>query len=72
LFQPFNIFLAAKGFGKSLRNIAIILCVFNIVVSYLMISHYGLVGAAYGVFLTYLMDFLLHLYYYLRRSSLLV
>src|SRR5262249_740354 len=64
LFQPYNMFLASHGRGGELRNIAAAVTVGTVLVLFLCVPAYGVVGAAWAGAIAMLLDYLLHLYYY--------
>lgn len=69
LSQPYNMFLAAKGRGRFLRNIAFAITGTNIVLNLLLIPLYGVLGACYASLVAVGTNALLHYYYYRRTLS---
>lgn len=65
LCQPFA-FLAAKGKGKEIRNVAILEGVFSIITNIIFIPLWGVMGAIYSSILVRAVDFF-GLYYYYRK-----
>ncbi len=66
LLQPYNMFLAAHGSGRSLRNISLAIGVVNLVGLWIFTRQYGLGGAAWFAVTSMAFNFALHLYYYQR------
>lgn len=72
LLQPYNLFLAAHGAGRSLRDLSIVIGVLNLVGLFVFTRRYGLAGAAWFAVVSMAVNFALHLYAYrrlLRQSS---
>jgi O-antigen/teichoic acid export membrane protein len=67
LFQPYNIFLAARGRSAYIRNIAIMVTIASLAGLLVAVPFFGILGAAWAGALTMLIDYLLHVYYY-RKS----
>ncbi len=62
----FSYFLTARGQGKAIRNISVVLLVTHLSACLILIPHLGILGAALAILLTYLVDLLLSVYYYRR------
>ena len=69
LSKPFTHFLMAKGFGKIIRNISILVPVFNILLNIILIPKFGIIGAAWAAFFSYGLDFGFYWYYYNIKSN---
>ena len=69
LFQPYNAFLAARGHSDALRNIAVSITVASVTGLLIAVPLFGIQGAAWAGAATMLLDYLLHLYYYRKRSG---
>jgi O-antigen/teichoic acid export membrane protein len=71
LSKPFTLFLMARGKGKVIRNISVIVPVIQIILTVSMVPVYGIFGAAWCTFSVYLLDMLLNLIAYrlLRRTG---
>lgn len=66
LLQPYNMFLTARGAGRSLRDIAIVVGALNLVGLFVFTRRYGLAGAAWFAVASMAANFVLHLYAYRR------
>lgn len=64
MYQPYNMFLEAKGEGKWLRNIAFIEAGFNVVGNLFFVIYLGVIGVAIASFIAKLISFGSHYYYY--------
>jgi len=64
LTQPLNMFLGAHGKGSYLRTTALVLTAFNLLLNFIMIPLWGVLGACYASALALLINLLLHLRYY--------
>lgn len=71
LFQSYNMFLASHGRGADLRNIAGVVTVGTLILLFVCVPAYGIVGAAWAGAIAMLLDYLLHLYYYRRLKGML-
>ncbi len=69
LTQPFNIFLSAKGLGKYLRNIAIIVSISVLVLNIILINLFGIMGAAIAALVTQIINLITHYLYYRKHLS---
>ncbi len=58
LSKIYTYFLIAKGEGKIIRNISIILIIVNIVFNILLIPLLGITGSAYARIITFILDFI--------------
>ena len=67
LSKPYSLYLMAKGKGKIIRNISMIVPVVNISLNLIVLPIYGIVGVAWSAFISHLLDLLLYFYYY-RKS----
>jgi O-antigen/teichoic acid export membrane protein len=67
LSKPFTHFLMAKGYGEIVRNISIVVPVFNILLNLILIPKYGINGAAWVAFFAYGLDLCLYWYYYNKK-----
>ncbi|MFH1005811.1 MAG: oligosaccharide flippase family protein [Bacteroidota bacterium] len=65
LYQPFS-FLAAKGKGKEMRNVAIIEGIVSIVTNIIFVPLFGVMGAIYASILARATDLVGLFYYYLK------
>lgn len=66
LLQPYNLFLAAHGAGRSLRDLSLVIGVLNLAGLFVFTRRYGLAGAAWFAVASMAVNFLLHLYAYRR------
>lgn len=66
MLQPYNLFLAAHGAGRSLRNLSLVIGVLNLVGLFVFTRRYGLAGAAWFAVASMAVNFVLHLYAYRR------
>ena len=66
LLQPYNMFLTARGAGRSLRDISLVIGVLNLVGLFVFTRRYGLAGAAWFAVASMAVNFVLHLYAYRR------
>lgn len=64
MYQPYNMFLAAQGKGKWLRNISFIEAMFNIFGNLFFVIYFGVIGIAFASFIAKLLSFGSHMYYY--------
>jgi O-antigen/teichoic acid export membrane protein len=69
LVQPFNIFLAAHGRGRELRNISLLVGTINCLGLLIVVPVHGLLGAAWWACLSALVHLLAHLGYYRTARS---
>jgi glycosyltransferase involved in cell wall biosynthesis/O-antigen/teichoic acid export membrane protein len=69
LFQPYNMFLASHGRGAELRNIAAAVTIGTVIALFLCVPAYGVLGAAWAGAVAMLLDYVLHLYYYLKLKA---
>lgn len=69
LSKPFTLYLMAKGQGKQVRNIAIIILILNIIMNIYLIPRFGIVGAGWATFTAYGLDFILYWYFYNQYRS---
>jgi O-antigen/teichoic acid export membrane protein len=58
--KPFTLFLVARGEGKVVRNISIVIPILNIILGLIIIPHFGIMGAAWTQVLVYCCDLLLY------------
>lgn len=72
LFQPYHMFLASHGRGVEIRNIAIMITVADIVGLLLVVPRWGIMGAAWVAAASFLLDYVLTLYYYDKFRRTLV
>lgn len=66
MYQPYNMFLAAKGKGTWLRNISIAQSIFNVIGNILFIYYMGALGAAIASMIAALIAYLGYIYYYYK------
>lgn len=64
LYQPYNYFLGAHGQGRYLRNSAFVFALFSVVFNYLLVKHFGTIGAAFATLVSNLSYLSLCLYCY--------
>jgi len=64
MYQPYNMFLGAKGKGKWLRNISMTQSIFNIVGNLIFIYYWGAMGAAIASAIATFIAYTGHNYYY--------
>ena len=64
LIQPYNLFLSAKGCGKSLRNTAFILTSAILAFNLVFIPFFGAMGAAFAGLAALTINYFMHLFYY--------
>lgn len=64
--KPFTLFLMARGKGKVIRNISIIVPIIQIILTVSVIPVYGITGSAWCTFTVYLLDMLLNVIAYQR------
>jgi len=64
MYQPYNIFLSAKGKGKWLRNMSVISAIINILFFYLFIKLLGVLGAAIAHLVVNFIWYMQCLFYY--------
>ena len=64
MYQPYNMFLGAKGKGKWLRNIAIIQSIINVIGNLILIYYMGAMGAAIVSAIAKGEEYALNRYYY--------
>ncbi len=62
--KPFALFLMARGAGKTVRNISIIIPTLNIILGLFLIPRYEIIGAAWTLALVYFCDLSLYLLAY--------
>jgi O-antigen/teichoic acid export membrane protein len=62
--QLYHSFFAAQKFGKYLRNTSIVSSSCNVIANVILISRLEMVGAAIASLVTYLLTYLMNLYYY--------
>jgi O-antigen/teichoic acid export membrane protein len=70
LTYPYNSFLHVKKQGSSLRNIAVISPLVNIVLNLIFIPVWGISGAAWALVCSLFVSYLLYLFYYKRSLHL--
>lgn len=63
----YNMFLAAQGRGKDLRNAGVVLTGSNLILNFLLIPKYGATGAAWASLLALVANYVAHVHFY-RRS----
>jgi O-antigen/teichoic acid export membrane protein len=66
LSKPFSLYLMARKYGKTVRNISITIPVLHIAVGLYIIPQYGIFGAAWVAAGVYMVDMLLFMMSYLR------
>jgi O-antigen/teichoic acid export membrane protein len=64
--KPFSMFLTARGEGKTVRNISILVPSLNIILGILIIPRYQIIGAAWTAVIVYFLDLFLYLVAYLK------
>lgn len=64
MYQPYNMFLEAHRKGKWVRNIAIIFAITNLILNFILIQLWGAMGAAIVTLITYILWYILCVYYY--------
>lgn len=64
MYQPYNMFLGAKGKGKWMRNISMTQSIFNIVGNLIFIYYWGAMGAAIASAIATFIAYSSHKYYY--------
>jgi len=69
LSKPYTLFLMAKGEGKIVRNISIIIPIVSVILNFILVQIYGINGAAWSAFAAYGLDFLLYYYSYHKSLS---
>jgi O-antigen/teichoic acid export membrane protein len=57
--KPFALFLMARGAGKAVRNISMIIPTLNIILGLLIIPRYEIMGAAWTLVVVYFCDLFL-------------
>jgi O-antigen/teichoic acid export membrane protein len=57
--KPFALFLMARGAGKTVRNISIVIPTLNIILGLLIIPRYEIMGAAWTLVVVYFCDLIL-------------
>jgi O-antigen/teichoic acid export membrane protein len=62
--QLYHVFFMAHRRGEIVRNISIISSLINVFGNVVLISLFGVIGAAWSMMATYCVNFLLNLYYY--------
>ena len=62
--KPFTMFLIARGAGKTVRNISILIPTLNIILCIFIIPRYEILGAAWVTVGVYFFDLLLYLFAY--------
>lgn len=67
MLQPYNLFLAAHGAGRSLRDLSLVIGALNLVGLFVFTRRYGLAGAAWFAVASMAVNFVLHLYAYRRH-----
>jgi len=74
LSKLFSFYLTARGAGREIRNISVSILIVHLSLNFIFIPIWGIIGAAVASLLTYIIDFLLSVYYYQRfqkaRTSL--
>lgn len=63
---PYTMFFKAQGRGKEVRNITIIVQTLFLILDFILIPVFGIIGAASAAFIGYLIDYLLYLAKYHR------
>lgn len=64
MYQPYNMFLGAKGKGRWMRNISVTQSIFNMVGNLIFIYYWGAMGAAIASAIATLIAYLGYAYYY--------
>ncbi len=64
--KPYTLFLMARGFGKVIRNISVIVPLAQIGLALLIVPKFGIIGAAWCTVTVYLLDLLLNIFAYRR------
>ncbi len=67
--KPVTLFLVARGFGKIIRNISVVVPTVQIVITLLVVPKFGIIGAAWCTFSVYFLDLLLNILAYRRLRS---
>jgi O-antigen/teichoic acid export membrane protein len=67
--KTFTFYLMAQGEGKIIRNISFILLLSNLVLNAIIIPTYGILGAALVRLVTFMLDLVLVVFYYLRKQK---
>lgn len=69
MYQPFNMFLNAKGKGKELRLTAFVEAVFNVIGNFVFIYFYGAMGAAIASAIAKGIELALNVYFYRKTQE---
>ncbi len=69
LYQPYNQYLASKGQGKALRNIAIGTSTLNILLNFTLIPLFNIMGAAAATVISIIGQYMLHRIYYKKYEN---
>ena len=67
--KPLTLFLVARGYGKIIRNISVVVPTFQIALTLLIIPKYGIIGAAWCTFSVYFLDLFLNIMAYRRLRA---
>ena len=67
--KTFTFFLMAQGEGKIIRNISFMLLVINLILNAVIIPYWGIMGAAVVRLITFMIDFIFVLIYYLQKQK---
>ena len=70
MYQPYHMFLVAKGKGKWKRNLAFILALVNLGGNIILVPLMGAMGAAIATLLAAFSGYLLNIFYYRKYDSL--
>ena len=66
MYQPYNMFLSAKGKGKWLRNISLSQAIFNLFGNFVFIYYMGAMGAAIASAIAAFIAYVGHIFYYFK------
>ena len=67
--KPVTLFLVARGFGKIIRNISVVVPTIQIGITLLVVPKFGIIGAAWCTFSVYFLDLLLNILAYRRLKA---
>jgi O-antigen/teichoic acid export membrane protein len=70
--QLYNSFLMAHGRGQYVRNMSITTSSLNVIGNIVLIREYGLKGAALSSILTYVLNYVMNIYYYQKTVGVLL
>lgn len=70
--QPYHSFLMAHRQGQYVRNMSIASSSVNVIANVVLIQQFGLKGAAFSAVLTYVLNYVMNLYYYQKTVNALM